>query len=65
MLVHRGRGGQASRSDGRGGFRPRGADDDVVPEAALNGRAGAMAMYNAESFAPVRAPGDILRRLAQ
>ncbi len=50
----------------------RDADDEMVVEAALNGRADAIVTHNVRDFAPVRAlgleiaaPGDILRRLAQ
>ena len=50
----------------------RDADDEMVLEAALNGRADAIVTHNARDFAPARAlgleiaaPGDILGRLAE
>ncbi|MDE0176684.1 MAG: hypothetical protein OYH76_22990 [Defluviicoccus sp.] len=50
----------------------RGADDEMVLEVALNGRADAIVTRNARDFAPagvfgieIAAPGEIVRRLAQ
>ena len=50
----------------------RDADDEMVLEAALNGRADAIVTHNARDFAPARAlgiaiarPGEILGRLIQ